>query len=68
MEKYKMQTLRIKDSQKESLRLLSININKKLVQLGKQPLRDSELAHTLLNEALKRATVDENGNVTIKNK
>ncbi|UOO78095.1 hypothetical protein LVJ85_06480 [Neisseria sp. Dent CA1/247] len=63
-----MQTLRIKEAQGEMLRKLAIDINKKLVQHGKQPLKDSELAHTLLNEALERAIVDENGNVTIKNK
>lgn len=63
-----MQTLRMKESQKENIRRLSINVNKKLVQLGKQPMRDSELAHALLNEALERATVDDNGNLTIRNK
>lgn len=63
-----MQTLRIKESQSEILRRLSVNINKKLVQLGKQPMKDSELAHALLNEALERATIDDDGNVTIKNK
>lgn len=63
-----MKTLRIKDTQNENIRRLSVNINKKLVQLGKEPMRDSELVHELLNEALERASIDDNGNVTIKNK
>lgn len=63
-----MKALRIKESQEESLRRLAVNANRKLVQLGKQPLRDSELAHALLNEALERAMVDDNGNLTIRNK
>ncbi|EFE48092.1 hypothetical protein [Neisseria elongata] len=62
-----MKNLRIKESQDEKIRQLAIGTNKKLVQLGRQPLRDSELVHILLNEALDRAIVDENGNVTIKN-
>ncbi|PSJ79814.1 hypothetical protein [Neisseria iguanae] len=63
-----MKALRIKDTQEESLRRIAINANKKLVQLGKQPIRDSELAHALLNEAIKRAMVDDDGNITIRNK
>ena len=63
-----MKALRIKESQEESLRRLAINANRKLVQLGKQPMRDSELAHALLNEALERAAIDDNGNLIIKNK
>lgn len=61
-----MKALRIKEDQAESLRRLAINANKKLVQLGKEPLRDSEIAHRLLNEAIKRAIVDEDGKLTIK--
>ncbi|WP_229022007.1 hypothetical protein [Neisseria meningitidis] len=48
-----MKTLRIKENQEESIRRLAININKKLIQLGREPLRDSELAHILLNEAIR---------------
>ncbi|MCQ9327740.1 hypothetical protein [Neisseria dentiae] len=61
-----MQSLRIKENQRESLRRLAININRKLVQLGRQPLKDSELAHKLLDEALERAEVKDNGEIHIK--
>ena len=61
-----MKTLRIKDSQEEKIRQLAISFNKKLVQMGKQPLRDSELVHKLLNEALEKAFLNENGEIGIK--
>lgn len=61
-----MKTLRIKDSQKEPIRTLAINFNKKLVNLGKQPLRDSEIVHKLLDEAIKRAEISITGEIKIK--
>lgn len=61
-----MKTLRIKESQEEQIRQLAITFNKKLVQLGKQPLRDSELVHELLNTALVRAGINEKGSIVIK--
>ena len=62
-----MKTLRIKENQEESIRKLAININKKLIQLGREPLRDSELAHILLNEAIRCAKIDDDGRITIGN-
>ena len=61
-----MKTLRIKDHQREQIRQIAINFNKKLVNLGKAPLQDSTLVHLLLDESLKRAHIDENGNIDIK--
>ena len=60
-----MKTLRIKDKQEEQIRQLAIGFNKKLVQMGKQPLRDSELTHILLDAALDKAVLTENGEVTL---
>ena len=66
-ERDRMKTLRIKDAQEEQIRLLAVDLNKKLVALGRQPLKDSELTHELLNEALNRATVSQDGKITIRN-
>lgn len=62
-----MKSLRIKEEQEESIRRLAINDNKKLIQLGREPLKDSELAHILLNEAIKRAYIGDDDEITIKN-
>ncbi|MDK4525291.1 hypothetical protein QG083_07025 [Kingella kingae] len=61
-----MKTLRIKENQEEKIRQIAISFNKKLVQMGKQPMRDSELVHELLNEALEKAMLNENGKVEIR--
>ncbi|PBJ86940.1 hypothetical protein [Neisseria meningitidis] len=61
-----MKALRIKEEQEESIRRLAINANKKLIQLGREPLRDSELAHILL-KAIRCAKIDDDGKITIGN-
>nr|DAN84410.1 MAG TPA: SeqA protein N-terminal domain [Inoviridae sp.] len=63
-----MKALRIKDDQEEKIRQLAISANKKLIQLGREPLRDSEIAHMLLNESLKRAYINDDGEIDIKEK
>nr|WP_101120273.1 hypothetical protein [Neisseria meningitidis] len=62
-----MKALRIKEEQEESIRRLAINANKKLIQLGREPLRDSELAHILLNEAIRCAKIAADAQTTIGN-
>lgn len=63
-----MKSLRIKEEQEEKIRQIAVAANKKLIQLGREPLRDSELAHMLLNEALKRAFINDDGEIDIKGK
>lgn len=60
-----MKTLRIKEKQSEKIRQLAIVFNKKLVALGKAPLQDSTLVHMLLDEALEKAKIEENGEISI---
>lgn len=65
-----MKSLRIKEDQEEKIRQLAVLVNKKLIQLGMepQPLKDSEVAHRLLNEAIGRAYVTTDGQLIVKNK
>ncbi len=60
-----MKALRIKE---EKIRQLAVLVNKKLIQLGMEPLKDSEVAHRLLNEAIGRAYVTTDGQLILKNK
>jgi hypothetical protein len=41
-------TLRLSDAEQEALRQKAIEINRLLVKQGRQPVRDSELAHKIL--------------------
>lgn len=60
-----MKTLRIKERQEEKIRKLAIEINKQLVQMGKQPLRDSEIVHSLLDQALNNAKLNQEGKLVL---
>ena len=62
-----MKTLRIKDAQEELIRQLAIEFNKKLIMMNRQPLKDSELTHKLLDEAIKRAVISPNGEIHLRN-
>lgn len=64
----KMKSLRIKEEQEEKIRQLAVLVNKKLIQLGMEPLKDSEVAHRLLNEAIGRSYVTTDGQLIVKNK
>lgn len=63
-----MKSLRIKEDQEEKIRQLAVLVNKKLIQLGMEQLKDSEVAHRLLNEAIGRAYVTTDGQLIVKNK
>lgn len=62
-----MKNLRIKDAQGERIRQLAIELNKKLVSLNRQPLKDSELTHKLLDEAISRAVISADGEIHLRN-
>lgn len=62
-----MKNLRIKDAQGERIRQLAIDLNKRLVSLNRQPLKDSELTHKLLDEAINRAVISPNGEIHLRN-
>lgn len=44
--------IRLTQGEQEQLRQKAIEINKLLVRQGRQPLRDSELAHKILEKSL----------------
>lgn len=49
----------------EQLRNKCIDINKKLIRLEKEPLKDSELVHKILELGLKNICVSKEGNLEI---
>ncbi len=64
--KRKMQNLRLNKFEQEAIRRKSIEINKKLVEKGKAPLKESELLHKILKKAIKKTKLDENSEITIE--
>ncbi len=59
-------TLRLTNDEQELLRKKCIEINKLLVKQGRQPIRDSELAHFLLSESITYVELGENGMLSIE--
>lgn len=57
--------LRINEVESERLRKKCIEINKILISLNKQPLRDSELAHIILEKGTKSVSVNRYGELEI---
>lgn len=53
--------LRIKEVQSESLRKKCIEINKILISMNKEPLKDSEIAHKILDMGIKSIFVNKYG-------
>lgn len=56
-------TLRLSEKEQEDLRKKCIEINKLLVKEGLQPLKDSELAHKILEKSITCVRVDKKGEI-----
>lgn len=57
--------LRLSDKEQEDLRKKAVEINKLLVARGLQPLKDSELAHKILEKSIRYAQLNEQGDVVV---
>lgn len=51
-------TLRLSQWEQDTVRQKAIKINKMLVQVGKQPMRDSEILHLILQFVLPNLATD----------
>lgn len=59
-------TLRLTDWEQEELRKKCTEFNKLLIKEGKEPLKDSELAHVLLKIAIKSARLNRSSQIYIE--
>jgi len=57
-------TIRLSDKEQEDLRKKCIEINKILIKNGKEPIKDSELVHKMLDK-VENVRVDNSGNIYI---
>ncbi|MDP2746600.1 hypothetical protein [Pseudomonas sp.] len=58
-------TLRLTNAEQELLRKKCIEINKLLIKQGRQPIRDSELAHFLLEKSVGYVEISESGELKL---
>lgn len=59
-------TLRLSNTEQEALRQKCIEINKLLVRQGRMPIKDSELAHFILENATPCVKVSASGELTLE--
>jgi len=57
--------IRLNAGEIEAVRNKCIDINKKLIRLEKEPLKDSELVHKILELGLKNISVSKDGELEI---
>lgn len=57
--------VRLNDWEQEEIRKKAVEINKKLIEKGKQPIRDSRLVHEILEQCIKRAEVTASGDIIV---
>jgi hypothetical protein len=66
MRRAKMPTnVRLSMEEQEALRKKCIDINKMLVKMGMQPLRDSEVVHAVLAQAIEKIEVSASGKLVM---
>ena len=58
-------TVRLSDEEQELIRKKAVMLNKKLMEKHKQPLRDSELVHAVLELALEKIEVSASGELML---
>lgn len=59
-------TVRLTDSEQEAVRKKAVAINKKLMEKNKQPLKDSEVVHAVIELALEKLNVGSSGNLILE--
>lgn len=60
-------TIRLSDKEQEMIRKKAVEINQTLIKKGKQPLRDSQLIHKILEQAVPNTEISESGNIVVRN-
>lgn len=57
--------IRLTKQEQEQLRQKAIEINKLLIKEGKEPLKDSEIAHKILENSIPYVRVNKSGEIYI---
>ncbi|MEQ1081450.1 hypothetical protein [Acinetobacter seifertii] len=60
-------TVRLNDKEQESLRKKCVELNKILINKNLQPIKDSELVHIILDQAIENVEISANGKVVVRN-
>ena len=59
-------TLRLTNEEQELLRKKCVELNKQLISKGKEPIKDSELAHQILLKSISYVKINDQGKILIE--
>lgn len=57
---------RLNPKEAEAVRKTAIEVNKKRIENGIEPVKDSELLHEILEKTFKKITVTNNGQISLE--
>lgn len=57
---------RLNPNEAETLRKTAIEVNKKRIENGIEPVKDSELLHEILEKTFKKMTVTNSGQISLE--
>lgn len=57
---------RLNPTEAEKVRQTAIEVNKKRIENGIEPVKDSELLHEILEKAFKKIVITNNGQVSLE--
>lgn len=58
-------SVRMTDKEQELIRKKAVEINQKLIKIGQQPIRDSQLVHAVLEQALPNVEIGTDGKILV---
>lgn len=61
-----MKMFRLNENEAEKLRKIAIEANKKRIEKGIEPAKDSELLHEILEKTFKKITITNTGNISLE--
>lgn len=62
------ESVRLTKREKELIRIKAVEVNKKLMAIDQEPLKDSEIVHEILKLAIEKLDVNKNGQLVITEK
>lgn len=60
-------TVRLNDKEQELLRKKCVELNKQLINRNLQPIKDSELVHLILEQAVENVELSASGKLVVRN-
>lgn len=60
-------SVRLNDKEQEALRKKCVELNKRLINKGLEPIKDSELVHIILGQTIEHVEIGESGKIIVRN-